>query len=692
MEEVGRVFRDMLQPNGPIQPFLAPVGTPEASTVMEAPVVNGDDGNSKAFACPNGVWLTTFGALEEEQRKISVKSMDTAFFNEYESKVRPCIDLIDSLRAHGVEKDLGLPAIAVIGDQSSGKSSVLEALSGVSLPRGSGIVTRCPLELKLKKVNKESVWRGKISYKEYSRTLKNAAEVEGEIRKAQNAIAGDGLGISHELISLEIESTNVPDLTLIDLPGIARVAVGNQPLNIGEQIKILIKSFIKRQETINLVVVPCNVDIATTEALKMAQEVDPTGERTLGILTKPDLVDKGTETNVVDIVRNIVVELRKGYMIVKCRGQKDINDKLTLDDAIRKEKAFFEDHEQFRQLLDEGKASIPCLASRLTTELVNHIIRSLPQLRKDVEMKLSNTMQHLKSYSSGVPIAYDEKVMFMIEKINKFCDHTRSLTTGEEPQNILSGKRYITKVRKEFTDWNSFLDKNISNFRYFLRNEVLSFEESYRGRELPGFVNYKTFESLVKNEIAKLEEPAIQKLTNITEITRTAFIVIAEQHFSAFCNILKAAKIKIESISRQEESEAEKMLQAQFKIESMVYSQDSIYSQHLSTVKDEEPILAKSSKPIFGTNASIQEMSYHVHTYYKIASGRLADQIPLVVSYHIMKQFTDKLQAEMLKLIQDRDRIDEYLYEDQDTKRKREGLQSRIDRLKKAQKILLEYA
>ncbi|XP_072369299.1 interferon-induced GTP-binding protein Mx3-like isoform X1 [Scyliorhinus torazame] len=682
-----QVSTNLMQLNGQIQPLLPPVGTPVTSIVMDAPVVNGDCGNSKGFACPNNVWLSAFGALEaqkEEQKKISVKSMDTAFYNEYESKVRPCIDLIDSLRAHGVEKDLGLPAIAVIGDQSSGKSSVLEALSGVSLPRGSGIVTRCPLELKLKKVKKENVWKGKISYKDYSQRLKNAAEVEGEIRKAQNAIAGDGLGISHELISLEIESTNVPDLTLIDLPGIARVAVGNQPINIGEQIKKLIKSFIQKQETINLVVVPCNVDIATTEALKMAQEVDPSGERTLGILTKPDLVDKGTEANVVDIVRNIVVELRKGYMIVKCRGQKDINDKLTLDDAITKEKAFFEDHEQFRQLLDEGKASIPCLASRLTTELVNHIIRSLPQLRKDVEMKLSNTMQHLKIYSSGVPIAYDEKVMFMIEKINKFCNHTRSLTTGEEPQNILSGKRYVTKVRKEFTDWNSFLDKNVSNFRDFLRDEVLCFDESYRGRELPGFVNYKTFESLVKNEIVKLEEPAIQKLTTVTEITRTAFIAIAEQHFSAFCNILKAAKIKIESISRQEESEAEKMLQAQFKIENMVYSQDSIYSQHLSTMK--------GKTLIFTTNASIQEMSYHVQTYYKIASSRLADQIPLVISYHILKQFTDKLQTEMLKLIQDRDRIDEYLYEDQDTKRKREALQSKIDRLKKAQKILLEYA
>lgn len=133
-------------------------------------------------------------------------------------------------------------------------------------------------------------------------------------------MAGVGVGISHDLISLEIASPDVPDLTLIDLPGIARVAVKGQPENIGEQvgrtrapeegqhflkrpssfllwstgqclmptvcglfqIKRLIHKFITKQETISLVVVPCNVDIATTEALKMAQEVDPDGERTLG--------------------------------------------------------------------------------------------------------------------------------------------------------------------------------------------------------------------------------------------------------------------------------------------------------------------------------------------------------------------------------------------------------------------------
>ncbi|XP_067897321.1 interferon-induced GTP-binding protein Mx3-like [Heterodontus francisci] len=649
----------------------------------------GGDANSKEPGCQ---WKFRFPKLHvpeiqeqiEIQRRISLKAMDTAFYNEYEHKVRPCIDVIDSLRALGVDKDLGLPAIAVIGDQSSGKSSVLEALSGISLPRGSGIVTRCPLELKLKNVKKENVWNGRISYKDYSNILKNATEVEQEIRKAQNIIAGQGLGISCELISLEIESANVPDLTLIDLPGIARVAVGNQPLNIGDQIKRLIKTFIQRQETINLVVVPCNVDIATTEALKMAQEVDPSGERTLGILTKPDLVDKGTEVNVVDIVRNIVVELRKGYMIVKCRGQKDINDQLTLDEATEQEKAFFEDHEHFRQLLDEGKAGIPCLAGRLTTELVNHINKSLPKLQKDVEMKLNKTMQSLKNCNRGVPISNHEKVIFMIKKINTFCSHTKELTSGEETQNPKNGARYITKVRKEFGEWNSFVENNIINFQDFLCVEIQKFEDSYRGRELPGFVNYKTFELLVRNEIIHLEEPAIKKLKTIIELTRTAFIDIAGQHFSDFSNLLKAAKIKIESISQQQESEAEKMLQAQFKVESVVYSQDKIYNKNFNVTKTKPQTSIE--------NASIQEMSHHVQTYYQIASRRLADQIPLVICYYVLNEFADKLQVEMLQLLQDRDCIDEYLYEDQDKKMRRETLKSRMDRLKKAHKILLEFA
>uniref|UniRef100_A0A8C8U9U0 Dynamin-type G domain-containing protein n=1 Tax=Peromyscus maniculatus bairdii TaxID=230844 RepID=A0A8C8U9U0_PERMB len=262
-----------------------------------------------------------------------------------------CIDLIDSLRALGVEQDLALPAIAVIGDQSSGKSSVLEALSGVALPRGSGIVTRFPVLLKLKKLEQGEEWRGKVTYDGIEVELSDPSEVEDAINKGQNFIAGLKLEISDKLISLYVSSPNVPDLTLIDLPGISRGDVSNQSADIGQQIKRLIKTYIQKQETINLVVVPSNVDIATTEALSMAQEVDPEGDRTIGILTKPDLVDRGTEDKVVDVVRNLVYHLKKGYMIVKCRDQQDIQEKMTLTEALEKEQAFFKEHPHFRYLL-----------------------------------------------------------------------------------------------------------------------------------------------------------------------------------------------------------------------------------------------------------------------------------------------------------------------------------------------------
>ncbi|KAF4074955.1 hypothetical protein AMELA_G00229230, partial [Ameiurus melas] len=105
---------------------------------------------------------------------------------QYEKKVRPYLDLIDSLRVFGVGKDLALPAIVVIGDRSSGKSSVLEALSGVALPRGSDIVTRCPLELKMKKSRQKDFWHGKIKYKDIVRDITDPTDVESSIRKGND--------------------------------------------------------------------------------------------------------------------------------------------------------------------------------------------------------------------------------------------------------------------------------------------------------------------------------------------------------------------------------------------------------------------------------------------------------------------------------------------------------------------------
>ncbi|XP_056130971.1 interferon-induced GTP-binding protein Mx3-like [Lampris incognitus] len=626
--------------------------------------------------------------------------MENTLNRHYEEKVRPCIDLIDSLRSLGVEKDLALPAIAVIGDQSSGKSSVLEALSGVSLPRGSGIVTRCPLELKMKRNRKGEAWQGYISYAVktdpgvclyHEECIEDPSQVEGYIEQAQNEMAGVGVGISDDLISLEISSPDVPDLTLIDLPGIARVAVKGQPENIGEQIKRLIQKFIRKQETISLVVVPCNVDIATTEALKMAQEVDVAGERTLGILTKPDLVDKGTEETVVKVLQNQVIPLKKGYMMVKCRGQQEIIDQVSLSKANEREKAFFEEHSHFSALHDDGKASIPKLAEKLTLELVKHIEKSLPHLEEQVERKIIEIQKELSCCGSGPPSDESERIYFLIDKVTAFNQDAISLTTGEETKS--GGRSDVFSVlREEFSKWKAHLDHSGENFNKKIEKEVAEYEKKYRGRELPGFINYKTFEVMVKEQIRLLEEPAIKKLKDIADVVKKGFTQLAQASFVGFPNLIKTAKTNIEAIRKEKESTAESMLRTQFKMELVVYTQDSTYSTNLKKRKREDDDILGHLAHIYNDNgATLKEMMIHLKSYYQIASQRLADQIPLVIRYVMLQEFASQLQREMLQILQDKQNMESLLHENHDINTTRNSLQKRLKCLTKAHTILAEF-
>ncbi|KAF0886133.1 MX1 protein, partial [Crocuta crocuta] len=636
--------------------------------------------------------------LADKAEKNRKTGPEKSLGSQYEEKVRPCIDLIDSLRALGVEQDLALPAIAVIGDQSSGKSSVLEALSGVALPRGSGIVTRCPLVLKLKKLVNEDEWRGKVSYQDREVEISDPAEVEEEINKAQNAIAGEGLGISHELINLEVSSPHVPDLTLIDLPGITRVAVGNQPADIGRQTKQLIRKYIVKQETINLVVVPCNVDIATTEALSMAQEVDPDGDRTIGILTKPDLVDRGTEGKVIDVAQNLVCHLKKGYTVVKCRGQQDIQDQLSLAEALERERVFFEDHPHFRVLLEEGRATVPCLADKLTTELITHICKSLPLLENQIKENHEKITEELQKYGSDVPEDEHEKMLFLIDKINAFNHDISSLIQGEESVGE-DESRLFTKIRNEFHKWSTVIEKKFQRGYKTIYKQMEKFENRYRGRELPGFVNYKTFEIIIKQQIKELEEPAVDMLHTVTDMVQLAFADISKENFTEFFNLYRTTKSKIEDIKFELEKEAEKSIRLHFQMEQIVYCQDQIYQSALQRVRQKDAGDEKNSKnthsrspeehPLVCSsplNISLSEIFEHLLAYRQEATNRISSHIPLIIQYFILQTYGQSLQKGMLQLLQDKEAYGWLLKERSDTSDKRKFLKERLSRLAQARR------
>ncbi|KAI2596276.1 MX dynamin like GTPase 1 [Homo sapiens] len=595
--------------------------------------------------------------------------------SQYEEKVRPCIDLIDSLRALGVEQDLALPAIAVIG-----------------------IVTRCPLVLKLKKLVNEDKWRGKVSYQDYEIEISDASEVEKEINKAQNAIAGEGMGISHELITLEISSRDVPDLTLIDLPGITRVAVGNQPADIGYKIKTLIKKYIQRQETISLVVVPSNVDIATTEALSMAQEVDPEGDRTIGILTKPDLVDKGTEDKVVDVVRNLVFHLKKGYMIVKCRGQQEIQDQLSLSEALQREKIFFENHPYFRDLLEEGKATVPCLAEKLTSELITHICKSLPLLENQIKETHQRITEELQKYGVDIPEDENEKMFFLIDKVNAFNQDITALMQGEETVGE-EDIRLFTRLRHEFHKWSTIIENNFQEGHKILSRKIQKFENQYRGRELPGFVNYRTFETIVKQQIKALEEPAVDMLHTVTDMVRLAFTDVSIKNFEEFFNLHRTAKSKIEDIRAEQEREGEKLIRLHFQMEQIVYCQDQVYRGALQKVREKELEEEKKKKSWdFGafqsssaTDSSMEEIFQHLMAYHQEASKRISSHIPLIIQFFMLQTYGQQLQKAMLQLLQDKDTYSWLLKERSDTSDKRKFLKERLARLTQARRRLAQF-
>jgi replication fork clamp-binding protein CrfC len=144
-------------------------------------------------------------------------------------------------------------------------------------------------------------------------------------------LTGSNKGVDHTPIHLKIYSPEVLSLTLVDLPGIAKVPVGDQPENIEEQIRDMCLEYISNPNAIILAVTSANQDLANSDALKLAQHVDPHGARTVGVLTKLDLMDDGTDA--ADILLNRVIPLRRGYIAVVNRGQRDVNADLSIKEG-----------------------------------------------------------------------------------------------------------------------------------------------------------------------------------------------------------------------------------------------------------------------------------------------------------------------------------------------------------------------
>ncbi|XP_029455893.1 dynamin-1-like protein isoform X4 [Rhinatrema bivittatum] len=406
-----------------------------------------------------------------------------------------------------------LPQIVVVGTQSSGKSSVLESLVGRDLlPRGTGVVTRRPLILQLVHVSAEDRQKtigdeNGIEADEWGKFLhtKNKMytdfdEIRQEIENETERISGNNKGISPEPIHLKIYSPNVVNLTLVDLPGMTKVPVGDQPKDIELQIRELILRYISNPNSIILAVTAANTDMATSEALKISREVDPDGRRTLAVITKLDLMDAGTDA--MDVLMGRVIPVKLGIIGVVNRSQLDINTKKSVADSIRNEYAFLQ--KKYPSLANRNGTKY--LARTLNRLLMHHIRDCLPELKTRINVLAAQYQSLLNSY--GEPV--DDKSATLLQLITKFateyCNTIEGTAKYIETSELCGGARICYIFHETFGRTLESVDP----LGGLTTIDILTAIRNATGPRPALFVPEVSFELLVKRQVKRLEEPSLR--------------------------------------------------------------------------------------------------------------------------------------------------------------------------------------
>ncbi|KAF3687389.1 Dynamin-2 [Channa argus] len=411
--------------------------------------------------------------------------------------------LQDAFSSIGQSCNLDLPQIAVVGGQSAGKSSVLENFVGRDfLPRGSGIVTRRPLILQL--VNSKAEYAEFLHCK--GRKFVDFDEVRQEIEAETDRITGANKGISPIPINLRVYSPNVLNLTLIDLPGMTKVAVGDQPPDIEFQIRDMLLQFITKDSCLILAVTPANTDLANSDALKIAKEVDPQGLRTIGVITKLDLMDEGTDAQ--DILENKLLPLRRGYIGVVNRSQKDIDGKKDIRAALAAERKFFLSHPAYRHIAE--RMGTPHLQKTLNQQLTNHIRDTLPGLRSKLQSQLLSLEKEVEEYKNFRPDDPTRKTKALLQMVQQFGVDFEKCIEGSGDQVDTSNLSGGAKINRIFHERFPFELVKMEFDEKELRKEISYAIKNIHGVRTGLFTPDLAFEAIVKKQIIKLKEPCVK--------------------------------------------------------------------------------------------------------------------------------------------------------------------------------------
>ncbi|KAI1485184.1 vacuolar sorting protein 1 [Biscogniauxia mediterranea] len=672
--------------------------------------------------------------------------------------------LQDVFSTVGVNNPIDLPQIVVVGSQSSGKSSVLENIVGRDfLPRGSGIVTRRPLVLQL--INRPAQSNG-VNDDVDSSTDKaaNADEwgeflhipgqkfydfnkIRDEISRETEAKVGRNSGISPAPINLRVYSPNVLTLTLVDLPGLTKVPVGDQPRDIERQIRDMVLKYIQKSNAIILAVTSANIDLANSDGLKLAREVDPEGQRTIGVLTKVDLMDEGTD--VVDILAGRIIPLRLGYVPVVNRGQRDIDNKKPIAHALEAEKNYFENHKAYRN--KSSYCGTPYLARKLNLILMMHIKQTLPDIKARISSSLQKYSAELESLG---PSILGNSANIVLNVISEFTTEWRTVldgNNGELSSTELSGGARISFV---FHELYSNGVKAIDPFDVVKDLDIRTLLYNSSGSSPALFVGTTAFELIVKAQIKRLEEPSLKCVSLVyDELVRILTQLLSKQLYRRYPQLKEKVHSTVITFFKKAMEPTNKLVRdlvameacyvntahpdflnghramaivneryngakpvqvdpktgkplpssattparaASPSIDTNLDSNSGFFGSFFAAKNKKKAAAMEAPPPMLKASGTLSEregievevIKLLIASYFNIVKRTMIDMVPKAIMLNLVQFTKDEMQKELLEHMYRSDTLDDLLKESDYTVRRRKECQQMVESLGKASEIV----
>jgi len=623
------------------------------------------------------------------------------------TETKDLLDIVDNLRSHGINRYINLPEIIVCGEQSSGKSSVLEAVSGVKFPSKDNLCTRFATELILRRGPEAPI---KISIVPGSHE-KNRSENDleklrnfhytgaleeldlGPVIEAAKEIMGITEGgskvFSSDILRLELSGPEQPHLTLVDLPGLFQAGSRTQSATDAETVKSLVLSYMNNPRSIILAVVSAKNDFNNQSITEYSRKIDPAGERTLGLITKPDTLDEGSDSErfYFELAENKEVRFRLGWHVLRNRdyGSKDS----TTEERNKAEAIFFQTG--IWTSLPTDQTGVDSLKPRLSKILKDHIVAQLPNVLKQIRTGVQECTTKLDALGTSRTTVQEQR-RYLLQVSQSFSTLVRAAIDGQYSDPFFgdasTGEGYQRRLRavlqNTLTDFAAdmrekghtvaIVDRDddddddsplpngqISRKHYI--TDVTKLLERSRGRELPG-----TFDPLIIGQLFhEQRKPWAGLVDQYLQIILRAVHSLARKALSHVCDETtlvglsrKFIQVRLDKLTAELRAKVKELLkphdschpitynhyltdnvqkaqsrrrahEIQKSLESVLggdYSGDKIYRVEINTKTLVDTLLAKTEADM-NSYASSTATDF-MEAYYKVAQKKIIDDFAVL--------------------------------------------------------------